>query len=192
MRFARHRLRRQRAIDPMSALECNTIFGALVLVGSFVGMEAPLAQENPTTERAWTDAQLAYLTWNSLQPGWSTTASGLQYRRDSAGHPDQPSPQASCAVTVAYEGRLINGQLFDSSTAHNNPITFQLNRLIRGWREGLMLMHQGETFSFAIPPNLGYASRWYVSHQPDLVSIPAGSALLFKVTLLGLPACHAQ
>ena len=126
----------------------------------------------------WQAGQQVYLDWNGAQPGWSTTASGLQYKRTSEANPDGAQPGETDTVLVHYAGRLINGSEFDSSYARNEPIDFPLNRVIDGWTEGVQLMHEGETFEFVIPAELAYGSR---AMGEDL---PANSTLLFKVELL--------
>ena len=148
--------------------------------------------DSPTARQAeWEAAQERFLLWNASQDGWITTSTGLQYRRDGVPYPDAPSARIGCQVSVDYEGRLINGQMFGSSAGEHEPLTFSLDRLISGWREGVPLMHVGETYTFAIPAPLAYGSKWRLSDDPSFVSIPPGSALLFKVTLVALPSCNS-
>ncbi|MDO1559998.1 FKBP-type peptidyl-prolyl cis-trans isomerase [Brevundimonas sp. 2R-24] len=77
----------------------------------------------------------------------------------------------------------MDGRVFDSSYQRNEPAEFPLNRVIRGWTEGLQLMRAGETFEFVIPANLAYGERWVGGD-----AIPPGSVLVFKVELLSVTA----
>lgn len=134
--------------------------------------------EYQAAQAAWDGGQQAYLDWNAPRRGWSVTDSGLQYRRTSKARTSAPSPSATDTVMVHYRGRLINGTEFDSSYSRNAPASFPLNRVIRGWTEGVALMHEGETYEFVIPANLAYGAR----RMGD--DIPANSALLFTVELV--------
>jgi FKBP-type peptidyl-prolyl cis-trans isomerase FklB len=117
----------------------------------------------------------AYMLENSKKEGVMQTASGLQYKILRAAEGEKPGPTS--VVKVNYEGRLIDGTIFDSSYQRGEPIEFGLNQVIRGWTEGLQLMSVGSMFEFTIPSELGYGD------QPMQV-IPAGSTLIFKVELL--------
>tara|TARA_B100001123_G_scaffold438558_1_gene573610 strand:+ start:2077 stop:2766 length:690 start_codon:yes stop_codon:yes gene_type:complete len=103
------------------------------------------------------------------------TPTGLQYRvlRQGGGN----SPSAKDRVKVHYAGRLLNGQEFDSSIARGNPAEFTLDRVIKGWTEGLQLMKEGDKFEFFIHPRLGYGSR-------STPKIPGNSCLIFEVELI--------
>ena len=129
------------------------------------------------TANAWPSQQKAFLDANGKKPGWTTTASGLQYQVLKAGDPAAPKPAPGSEVTVHYEGKLIDGSVFDSSIARNEPATFPLNGVIQGWGEGVPLMRVGDTYEFAIPANLAYGQR-------AVSTIPAGSTLIFKIELL--------
>ena len=87
------------------------------------------------------DAGKAYLATNKKRAGIKTTASGIQYEvlRDAQG----PRPLATDTVVVNYAGTLLNGTEFDNSARTGKPIEFPLNRVIRGWTEGLQLMPVG-------------------------------------------------
>lgn len=130
----------------------------------------------PAAGGDWKSKQQAFLAENGKKPGWTTTASGLQYRVIQEGD-SKTKPAPGSEVTVHYEGKLITGEVFDSSIARNEPATFPLNGVIQGWGEGVPLMSVGSVYEFAIPANLAYGER-------DLGSIPPGSTLIFKVQLL--------
>lgn len=121
------------------------------------------------------DDGAAFLANNAKQPDVKTTASGLQYKVVRQGTGKQP--QATDTVKVNYEGKLINGQIFDSSYQRGEPIEFALNQVIPGWTEGLQLMKEGAEYQFFIPARLAYGDQ-------DMGSIPPNSTLIFKVELL--------
>jgi FKBP-type peptidyl-prolyl cis-trans isomerase len=135
------------------------------------------ATADASSAQDWPAAQAAYLAANVARPGWQASASGLQYTVLQSGDGKSPRPAPGSEVTVHYEGRLIDGQVFDSSYARNEPATFPLSGVIRGWQEGVPLMRVGEVWEFAIPAALGYGSR-------GAGPIPPGSALIFKIELL--------
>lgn len=138
---------------------------------------APPASADPKV--AWRDGQAAYLAWNARRAGWKVTASGLQYHPLKRRRGPLPGLTPTSQVTAHYEGRLINGEVFDSSWKRGEPISFAPPRVIAGWREGLAMMRPGETWEFVIPADLAYGEK-------DLSVIPAGSALLFKVELIAV------
>ena len=106
---------------------------------------------------------------------WLSTCSGLMYKViNSSGASGKPN--ASSTVTVDYHGTLEDGKVFDSSYQRGRSATFPLNRVIKGWTEGLQLMSPGDIYLFKIPPNLGYGNR-------AIGKIPANSTLIFKVEL---------
>lgn len=109
----------------------------------------------------------------------TTTASGLKYQVLKHGT-GTVSPKATDTVKVHYEGKLLDGTVFDSSIARGQPISFPLNRVIPGWTEGLQLMKVGDKFKFVIPANLAYGEN---SPTP---AIPPNSTLVFEVELLGI------
>lgn len=121
------------------------------------------------------DAGRQFLAKNKSREGVKTTASGLQYEVITQGTGAKPTAEDS--VTVNYAGTLINGFEFDNSYKRGQPITFPLNRVIKGWTEGLQLMNEGGKYKFYIPHELGYGTN-------DMGTIPAGSVLLFEIELL--------
>jgi FKBP-type peptidyl-prolyl cis-trans isomerase FkpA len=136
---------------------------------------AVLAQKSQS-QLDWEANQAAYLAENLKKPGWKATASGLQYRRSSKASPKGAQPTADSQVEVKYVGTTISDNEFDS-TAEGETSSFELARVIQGWQEAIPMMREGEVWDFAIPAELGYGDR----AKPG---IPAGSALLFKVTLV--------
>lgn len=95
-----------------------------------------------------------FLEQNAAKEGVITTASGLQYKVLQEGTGKQPGP--ADRVTVNYEGRHLNGEVFDSSYQRGKPATFPLNRVIKGWTEGVQLMKEGAKYRLYVPYKLGY------------------------------------
>ena len=104
------------------------------------------------------------------------TPSGLQYEVIAEG--TGKSPKATDTVKVHYEGRLIDGKIFDSSIQRGEPIAFPLNGVIAGWTEGLQLMSEGAKYRFHIPYHLAYGE------QGAGASIPPYATLVFDVELI--------
>ncbi|QEH36029.1 Outer membrane protein MIP precursor [Aquisphaera giovannonii] len=98
-----------------------------------------------------------FLAANKKKPGVVTTPSGLQYKVIKQG--TGPKPKASDTVTVHYEGKLLDGTVFDSSIKRGEPIAFPLNGVIKGWTEGVQLMPVGSTYQFFIPSELAYGAN---------------------------------
>jgi len=117
----------------------------------------------------------AFLAENAKKEGVVTTESGLQYKVLEAGKGDKPSAEST--VQVHYEGRLINGQIFDSSLERGAPVEFALNQVIPGWTEALQLMPEGSHYELYIPGDLAYGPTGSRSIGPN-------EALIFKVQLL--------
>ena len=114
---------------------------------------------------------------NTASTDTITTASGLQYRVLTEGSGTE-SPGPSSVVTVHYSGKLTDGVEFDSSYKRNQPASFPVNGVIRGWTEALQLMHVGDKWELTIPPDLGYGSRGAGN------TIPPDATLIFEVKLL--------
>ncbi|WP_415903232.1 FKBP-type peptidyl-prolyl cis-trans isomerase [Neptuniibacter sp. QD29_5] len=123
---------------------------------------------------------VAFLESNAKEQDVKVTASGLQYKVIKAG--EGVSPNITDTVTVHYEGKRVDGHVFDSSYKRGEPSSFPLNRVIRGWTEGLALMNKGAVWMFYIKPELAYGAT-----SPS-VDIPANSTLIFKVELIDFKA----
>ena len=119
-----------------------------------------------------------FLKKNAEEPGVTVTSSGLQYKviRDGEGNPPGPHGWVKCN----YEGRLIDGKVFDSSYERGLPAKFGLDRVIPGWTEGLQLMKVGSKYEFYIPADLAYGEVGVPG------AIPGNSTLIFTVELLGV------
>lgn len=99
----------------------------------------------------------AFLVENKAKDGVKTTSSGLQYKVVKAG--TGKSPVATSEVEVHYEGRLINGKVFDSSIQRGKSISFGVNKVIKGWTEALQLMKEGARWQIYIPSALAYGEN---------------------------------
>ena len=119
-----------------------------------------------------------YLKKNSGEDGVQTTKTGLQYKVIEEGTGKQPNSHSR--VKCHYEGRFIDGTVFDSSFKRGEPATFGLDQVIPGWTEGLMLMKVGSKYEFTIPAKLRYGERGIPGH------IPGNSVLIFTVELLSI------
>ena len=117
-----------------------------------------------------------FLAENKNRPGVVETASGLQYEIITEGN--GPKPSATSKVTCHYHGTLIDGTVFDSSVLRNQPATFPLNMVIKGWTEALQLMPTGSKWRLYLPPNLAYGDRQTGAH------IGPNSTLIFEVELI--------
>jgi peptidylprolyl isomerase len=120
----------------------------------------------------------SFLANNKNEEGVTETSSGLQYKVLTAGESEN-KPSASDRVKVHYHGTLLDGTVFDSSVDRNEPISFGLNQVIKGWTEGLQLMSVGDKYRLFIPSSLGYGNR-------AAGKITPGSVLIFDVELLGI------
>lgn len=120
-----------------------------------------------------------FLDENAQNEDVNVTDSGLQYRVIEEG--DGDSPSAEDEVEVHYTGKLISGDVFDSSRERGEPVTFPLDRVIPGWTEGVQLMNEGSTYEFFIPAELAYGST-----PPQGSIIPPGAVLIFEVELIDI------
>lgn len=120
----------------------------------------------------------AFLQKNKSEEGVIETESGLQYKVLNQGQ-GTTHPTSTDKVKVHYHGTLLDGTVFDSSVDRNEPISFGLNQVIKGWTEGVQLMVVGDKFRFYIPSGLAYGNR-------AAGKIAPGSTLVFEVELLAI------
>ena len=122
----------------------------------------------------------AFLRENAKKEGVKTTESGLQYKILKAGNGEIPAPIDE--VEVIYEGRLIDGTVFDATSKHNGQKTdkFRADRVIKGWTEALTMMPVGSKWQIYIPQNLAYGDR----AAGDVIK--PGSTLVFDIELVGV------
>jgi len=113
------------------------------------------------------------------RPGIVQTASGLCYEIVEPGQ--GPNPKESDKVKINYTGMLLNGQVFDSSEQHGEPLTIGVNEAIPGWAEGIQHINQGGKIRLFIPAELAYGDA-------SMGGIPPASALIFEIELLEITA----
>jgi FKBP-type peptidyl-prolyl cis-trans isomerase FklB len=122
------------------------------------------------------DSNKKFLAENAKQEGVVVTDSGLQYKVLKSG--TGATPQANSQVTVHYEGKLLSGQVFDSSLQRGQPATFGVSRVIPGWTEALLRMKVGDKWELVIPSNLAYGEQG----SPPVIG--PNEVLKFEVELL--------
>ncbi|MBB3227404.1 FKBP-type peptidyl-prolyl cis-trans isomerase [Luteibacter sp. Sphag1AF] len=118
-----------------------------------------------------------FLEKNRSRAGVIALPSGIQYSVLARGSGNQ-QPQVTSTVTVNYRGALLDGTEFDSSYAHGRPVTFTVNRVIRGWQDVIPRMRVGDKWKVIIPPQLAYGERG------ELPRIGPNEALVFEIELL--------
>lgn len=142
-----------------------------------MAMQAEMQAEAAQMAEVYIAEGTAFMAEKAAEAGVQSTPSGLHYKVMQEGSGANPGPTDQ--VTVHYEGRLIDGTVFDSSIERGEPASFPLNRVIPGWTEGLQLMKPGAKYQFYIPQDLAYG----LNSPPD---IPPGSTLIFDVELISI------
>lgn len=137
--------------------------------------EAEITKEVESKAKANKEAGEKFLAENEKKEGVQKTASGLQYKVITEG--TGAKPKATDTVTVHYEGKLIDGKVFDSSYERGEPVSFRLNEVIKGWTEGVQLMNTGSKYELYIPSDLAYGETGNPNIEPN-------SVLIFTVELL--------
>jgi FKBP-type peptidyl-prolyl cis-trans isomerase FkpA len=120
----------------------------------------------------------AFLDGNKKKAGVKVTESGLQYEVITLGK--GPKPKSDDTVKVQYEGKLLEGKVFDSSIERGEPAVFPLDGVIPGWTEGIQLMPVGSKYRLFIPASLAYGDKGAGS------VIEPNSVLIFEVELLSI------
>ena len=120
-----------------------------------------------------------FLAENAKKPGVKVLPSGLQYKVIKAGQGEVP--KATDEVEVIYEGRLIDGTVFDATSKHGGAKTdkFRAGNLIKGWTEALTTMPVGSKWQLYIPYELAYGER-------QAGQIPPYSTLIFDLELVSI------
>jgi len=120
----------------------------------------------------------AFLAENKIKEGVKTLPSGLQYKVIKAG--SGKKPKATDTVVTHYKGTLLDGTEFDSSYRRNQPATFKVNGVIRGWTEALQLMEEGAKWILYVPSALAYGERGAGGQ------IGPNATLIFEVELVSV------
>jgi FKBP-type peptidyl-prolyl cis-trans isomerase FklB len=140
--------------------------------------EAKKAEENQKYQ-ANIEIGKKFLEENKKQPGVKVTPSGLQYKVNVQGK--GPKPQATDQVTLHYEGKLINGTIFDSSIKRGEPATFGVTQVIPGFSEAIQMMPVGSKYTVYIPQELAYGERQAGQIEPY-------STLIFDIEIIAIPS----
>ena len=164
-----------------SQLSQDEVKNVLDAFGKRIQEESQARFEKQKTEN--TAAGEKYREDFAKQEGVIKTKSGLMYKVLNEGTGRHPT--AEDTVIVHYVGTLTDGRTFDSSYDHNEPATFPLNGVIKGWTEGIQLVGVGGKIKLVVPPELGYGDQSFPS-QGDKASITPASTLVFEVELLGI------
>jgi FKBP-type peptidyl-prolyl cis-trans isomerase FklB len=121
----------------------------------------------------------AYLAQNRKQPGVVQLPSGIQYAVLKKGS-GTVHPTVTSRVVVNYRGMLVDGTEFDSTWAHGAPVSFTVNKVIRGWQDVIPRMRVGDRWKVVIPPQLAYGE------YGQLPRIGPNEALVFEIELLDI------
>ena len=162
--------------------------GLTLLSSPFLAQQALAQEASPPpqlsaavdTSKTLAEGQ-AFLARNAKAPGVVTTASGLQYKVTTSGPKAGKAPKLGDIVKVHYEGKLLDGTVFDSSFERGQAAIMPSDGLIPGWMEALPLMHVGDEWTLWIPASLAYGER---AAGP----IPANSVLVFRLRLIDMLA----
>lgn len=150
------------------------------LLGGF--FQVYYSKQKNVADKAKVEKEKTWLEENKKNEGIKTTASGLQYKVIKEGTGVKPLETDS--VTVHYEGKLVNGDVFDSSKEMGQPIGFRLNQVVKGWTEGLQLMPEGSKYILYIPSALGYGSEGTPTYPGQPQAIGPNETLIFEVELI--------
>ena len=148
------------------------------LEAAFAELQQKMEEKSRAASEGTVKEGDAFLAENKAKSGVQTTESGLQFEVLEEGTGATPSREAT--VRVHYEGRLLDGQVFDSSIARGEPIEFPLTGVIAGWTEGLQLMKEGAKYRLTIPAELAYGA------QGAGAMIQPHSVLQFDVELIAV------
>ena len=140
-------------------------------------MQAIKAKNMEKTYGANKTAGEKFLAANAKKPGVKTLPSGVQYKVIKEGN--GAMPKDTSLVTVHYEGRTIDGKVFDSSYKRNQPTDMRANQVIKGWTEALVHMPAGSIWEVYVPQELAYGER-------EAGEIKPFSALIFKIELISV------
>ena len=163
----------------------TTVFKQTAAEGLFKTLQQ--INKDAKTEKLWgpnRDAGKKFLAENAKKEGVVTLPSGLQYKVLVKGEGEVP--QVSEKVFVNYEGRLVDGTVFDASAKHGDkPAEFRPNQVIKGWTEALTMMPVGSKWQLYIPYELAYGEQ-------ETGSIKPFSTLIFDVELVGIDKPQAE
>lgn len=157
-------------------LKVSNAEGQQIVNAFFQKLEAEQRAAAAEAGKAAKEEGEKFLAENAKKEGVTVTKSGLQYEILAEGNGKKP--KATDTVRCHYEGRLLDGSVFDSSYKRNEPADFGLQQVIAGWTEGVQLMSEGAKYRFYIPYLLAYGEGGAGA------MIPPFSALIFDVELI--------
>lgn len=164
---------------PMSRLPFPVLAAALAAVLAAGAAQAQPSSPAPAPKAAAPVSGAEFLARNAKEPGVQTLPSGLQYKVLASGPAGGASPKVGDVIKVHYEGKLVSGEVFDSSFQRGKPVLMPLGDLVPAWMEALPRMKVGDEWMLYAPPELGYGAD---GSGP----IPPNAVLIFRVKLLGL------
>ena len=121
----------------------------------------------------------AFLEENATAQGVKVLPSGVQYRIERSGPASGLKPRRDDELKVHYEGKLLSGQVFDSSYERGAPTIMPLRNLIKAWMDVLPMMRPGDIWTLYVPPEQGYGKE-------GQGTIPPNSVLIFRIELIGV------
>lgn len=161
------------------------VLAALVGAGFYLKnyMDSNVKYESPVETTASVEDSVRtageeFMAKIEKEPGVQPLGGGVFYKEIQAGN--GPTPSQNSKVRVNYEGRLIDGTVFDSSYERGEPSSFTVDGVIQGWQIALKAMPVGSTWEVYIPQYYAYGAKG------SGAKIPPYSALVFKVELLGI------
>lgn len=165
-------------IDERMLKDKESKIQASILAKEMIGLQDLQANRSKEAEKNRVVGE-EFLANNKKQKGIVVLPNGLQYKEIKRGSGKKPTENSM--VNVSYEGRFINGTVFDSSSKSNKgkPSSLSLNDVIRGWAEALKLMPVGSIWEIYVPYQLGYG-------ESGEANIPPYSTLIFKLQLQGV------
>jgi peptidylprolyl isomerase/FKBP-type peptidyl-prolyl cis-trans isomerase FklB len=122
-------------------------------------------------------ASAQFLAKNAKETGVVVLPDGLQYRIVHSGPATGAKPHINDEVKVNYEGKLIDGTVFDSSYERGQPASMPLKNLVKAWQEAIQLMRPGDEWILYVPPELGYGAE-------GQGAIPGNATLIFRIELI--------
>jgi FKBP-type peptidyl-prolyl cis-trans isomerase len=160
---------------PLRPIQKGSLLKLWVALGGLSLIAAGMAWAGTTAQRSGDPA--TFLADNRGRSAVTTTASGLQIETIKPGTGATPGPND--LVLVEYEGRLLDGTVFDASAKQGGPAPLPVSGVIPGWTEALLMMKKGGSYRLWIPPELAYGPQGAGNGV-----IPPNAVLDFDVTLV--------
>lgn len=148
----------------------------LMLLAALVSLAAC---QRPAAAPDQSAASKAYMAKVLKEPGVKVLPSGVAYKVVRSGPADGLRPALNDEVKVHYEGKLVDGKVFDSSYERGQPAAMSLRGLIPAWQEALQLMRPGDEWVLYVPPEQGYGAEGAGGGE-----IPPNAALTFRIELI--------